>query len=1143
MRRTTTTMRGYKLFLLLLLSTCTAVFGGTMPRGMKMSSETNGYSFTFILPEYRIFTETALGKEFDKIDIDGFGVNSDVGCAALPQLSFNILIPDIKSIPFIKESKGTITDKILAKELYPVQQPWPKNKPLSERPFSYDNAYYESEGKKEPLISISEPFIIAGVAGVTVTIRPFSYNPKAKKVQVYETVNLSITIPNRTKQSSTKALSTFDATVNSVFVNSSDMASTVLGTKASGNYLIISAPAFVSACAPFVTYRQDQGYTVTVVSTASAGSTTAAIKAYIQGRYDNPTTRPTNILLVGDVADIPAWPTTTQDAPWTDLYYTTLAGTDYFPDANIGRFSATTSAQVTNMINKTIYMETHSTDLAKRATFLASTDRYTTTEGTHNYVIDTDMIPHEYTCQKRYYHSGATTQQVLADLALGQIFCVYSGHGFETGWADGPPVSTSDVQALTNTVFPFVYAFTCLSGSYASTPECFAETWLRSVTGAASYWGSSVTSYWDEDDILERALFDAIYGAQNTANGPSFLAGKMAVYNRYGNTSMVQRYFEQYNLFGDPALVLYNNWVTGVALDLQSLIPQEVSGNNDGIVNPGEQINLQTVLTNRGTENAVDASAILTTTDSYVTINDNSSQYGTIAARGGIGQALDQFTVTIAQDCPTPRTVLLELHITDNAGHSFTSASSVTVYTSSTVRGHVYSRGDNAPMANSTVRWAGPASGSCTTDAAGQYSFVATDGTYQVVAEATNFTTSAPQTVSVPPSAMTNDFQLSRPQLTVAPAQVNQSLQISTTANATLTASNAGYEPLTYSINIEEYVTKTVPAESLYSADHFVPLAKGAPDNRKGLPAVKGHGGPDQFGYRWIDSDETGGPAYQWQEISTTGQRLSLTGDDIAASVTIGFPFPFYGNTYNSMNVCSNGFVSFGTSTTSYSNSPLPSSGTPNNMIAPFWDDLYIRSTSSIYFQRFSDRAIIQFQDLEPYSGTGLYTYQVVLYMSGKIQLYYKSMSGLLSSSTVGIENATGTDGLQVAYNTSYIHNNLAVTFQTAPDWISVTPESGTISALQSQLLNVRLSAEELVAGTYNCTILLNHNDPTIETPKRIPVTMTVVDAPVIRLDPARVGISALAADRAGQLILEGTILGAPAAGKATGSRYLIYLK
>jgi hypothetical protein len=130
-----------------------------------------------------------------------------------------------------------------------------------------------------------------------------------------------------------------------------------------------------------------------------------------------------------------------------------------------------------------------------------------------------------------------------------------------------------------------------------------------------------------------------------------------------------------------------------------------------------------------------------------------------------------------------------------------------------------------------------------------------------------------------------------------------------------------------------------------------------------------------------------------------------------------------------------------------------------------------------------------------------------------------------------------------VAYNTGYIHNNMAICFKTAPDWISVNPDAGTVQPSQHATIQVVCGTAGLVPGTYTASVQIQHNDPVMTNPMIIPVSMTVTDVAVLRLLPAITGVSALTVDRAGSMLLENSIVGSPAAGKATGSRFQLFLK
>ena len=120
-------------------------------------------------------------------------------------------------------------------------------------------------------------------------------------------------------------------------------------------------------------------------------------------------------------------------------------------------------------------------------------------------------------------------------------------------------------------------------------------------------------------------------------------------------------------------------------------------------------------------------------------------------------------------------------------------------------------------------------------------------------------------------------------------------------------------------------------------------------------------GGPDNFGYRWIDSDTTGGPNFYWEDISTVG-TLGPAGDDESVLVSLPIGFSFYGQVKTSLKISTNGYLTFGNDGTDYSNDPIPTLLDPNDYIAPFWHDLVagtIDSTIHSYHNQNQNQFII----------------------------------------------------------------------------------------------------------------------------------------------------------------------------------------
>lgn len=258
--------------------------------------------------------------------------------------------------------------------------------------------------------------------------------------------------------------------------------------------------------------------------------------------------------------------------------------------------------------------------------------------------------------------------------------------------------------------------------------------------------------------------------------------------------------------------------------------------------------------------------------------------------------------------------------------------------------------------------------------------------------------------------------------------------------------------------------------------------------------SILGNGGPDLFGYRWKDSRDPNGPRFTWTSIAETGTPISLS-DDSYSTQTLNFQFPFYGNNYSSLEVVSNGYLRFTNFSSTYpTNGTIPSTALPNNIICGFWDDLNPGAGGNIYVLKTNDNFIVEYNNVPRYNdANSRVTFQIEIQKSGVIYFRYKSMTGTMNSATIGIENSTGTDGLMIAYNQTYVSDSLIVKIQKEPDWLTATTLNGIISNSQSMAINLLMNTTDLVLGNYRMELKISSNDST-KPNVIVPVNLRITD-------------------------------------------------
>ena len=198
----------------------------------------------------------------------------------------------------------------------------------------------------------------------------------------------------------------------------------------------------------------------------------------------------------------------------------------------------------------------------------------------------------------------------------------------------------------------------------------------------------------------------------------------------------------------------------------------------------------------------------------------------------------------------------------------------------------------------------------------------------------------------------------------------------------------------------------------------------------------------DAYGYTCrIDS-----AGYLEADTPLTG----LVGDERALAVDLPFPFFFYGSSYRSAFVSTNGHLNFLAATTAHSNTALPNPVAPNAAVYPFWDDLNVLAGSSQVLTRTLGTApnrsfLIEWRNVFFFNTPALQIdVEAQLNEDGTIVTRYRNLGAdpreRGNSASVGIENSLGTTGLQYARDTAVLSDDQTIRF--------VPPPTGTVTGV-----------------------------------------------------------------------------------------------
>ncbi len=865
-----------------------------------------------------------------------------------------------------------------------------------------------------------------------------------------------------------------------------------------------------------------------------------------------------------------------------DHEYTRLEGGDVLADIHLGRLSVTSTTMLEDVVSKIVKYESdpYTADSGWFSKGAVAGD-----PGASGYscIWINQWVKHQL-LDLNYTHvdtiwSGNFATQIMGTINSGKSIFTYRGYYGMSG------MSSSHINSLSNgEKLPFAMIPTCDTGSFSSDTDCRSEAFFRNPNGGgiASIGTATTGTHTRYNNCVFQGVMEGVLNSGDSRVGPGLTRGKLHLYRNYNDreSTKVEIWSTWNNLMGDPATALWsgvprtptveypatitagaNNlpvtvkngaiaWagvrvtvyrenelqvsaITDnngrVNLPLSGLIDGEYlvtvtgrnlkpylggvnvgdlaasvnfssleidddnngdsHGNSDGQANPGEMLELGIDLINYGTGGVSNVSAELFSSNELVSVDQASSEYGYIGS-GNTASGLDSYLVNVDPAVAGGSVVALDLVATDGSETWSSLVDLVVQGPAGQVVGYHLSIGSINP------------------------------------GQTANMDITLYNSGNLPTSGITATLRSDSRWLTVTDdsgtfGAIAVGSQSSNTMN-TFTI-NAGVE--CYPGHVANLVLDLVFAEGgTASLPVFVTVGSSVSTDPVG---------PDKHGYYAFDNTDTDyefAPTYNWVEIAPEnggpGTSVGLTDfsryqDDVVV-VDMPFSFNYYGKPFTVMSICSNGWVSFGaTNIRSYRNWTLPSAGTPDNMIAAFWDDLYVRSSNSgIYswYDEANHQLVLQWENVgTAYSPSGNQdeTFQIILQDpafnagdtgDGIITINYKEVNLTDAETgyhTVGIQNEDRDDAVLYSYYNMHpngaapLADGRSITFRTVipqaqGTLLGAVTNAGNgnpVDGATVSVLGTGLSLMSTVDGLYQTNLTIGTYDVAIHHPSFAPDT------------------------------------------------------
>lgn len=548
-----------------------------------ISSNINNPQFSVKVEGYNSTTvNTPQGLQL-VISLEGATPMLASGCPDLPKVTSSLIIPDNKQME-VQVSYSSYTD-IPNVDIAPSKGNLLRNVDPATVAYSYGPAYQQNQFFPGVLAELREPFILRDFRGQTVITYPYQYNPVTKVLRVYHELTASLVPTNQPVVNSLMRTKTMDKVdpefahiYNTTFLNFEAQKYTILAE--GSKMLIICYANFMSSMQNFVNWKNDEGIKTEMVSVATAGNTSAAIKTYVTNYYN--TNGLTYLLLVGDAAQCPTF---TVSGGGSDNSYGYISGSDHYQEIFVGRISAENTTQVLTQVNRTIsYEKSPSVATGKYNQCVGiGSDQGPGDDSEYDYQhirnILNDLTGYTYASRAELFDGSQGGSDAAGDLTAASVttqvnngagVITYCGHGGDDSFVT-TGFSNSNMTSLTNTsIWPFIWSVACVNGNFTS-GTCFAEAWLRATynnqpSGAVATLMSTINQSWNppmegQDEMVDILVESYTSNIKRTFGGIS-VNGLFKMNETYQDYAMT----DTWTIFGDPSLMVRTNNPTSLTV-------------------------------------------------------------------------------------------------------------------------------------------------------------------------------------------------------------------------------------------------------------------------------------------------------------------------------------------------------------------------------------------------------------------------------------------------------------------------------------------------------------------------------------------------------------------------------------------------